>query len=81
MPWRGRNDRNTDAYAFTRNDGDRCRKTSWWLYSRITSEIADNSVAAGFKTKTNSGWNIEVIRWKKTNLITIKGTINGKFTR
>jgi hypothetical protein len=38
----------------------RCRKhLSWWLYSRITSEIVDNSVAAGFKTKTNSGWNID----------------------
>jgi hypothetical protein len=44
--------------AFTRNDGERVvGDLSWWLYSRITSEIV-NTVAAGFKTKTNSGWNI-----------------------
>lgn len=76
----GRNDRNTDAYAFTRNDGERVVESIYpgGYTPRITSEIVDNSVAAGFKTKTNSGWNIDLSNSFGKNKFdyTIKGTLN-----
>lgn len=76
----GRNERNTDAYAFTRNDGERVVESIYpgGFTPRITSKIIDNSIAAGFKTKTASGWNIDLSNAFGQNKFdyTIKGTIN-----
>lgn len=76
----GRNDRNTDAYAFTRNGGERVVESIYagGYTPRITSNIVDNSVAAGFKTKTNSGWNIDLSNSFGNNKFdyNIKGTLN-----
>ncbi len=76
----GRNDRDTDAYAFTRNDGARVVESIYpgGYTPRITSEITDNSVVAGFKTKTTSGWKIDLSNAFGKNIFdyTIKGTLN-----
>lgn len=58
----GRNYRDTDAYAFTRNDGPRVVETVYpgGYTPRITSNIIDNSIAAGFRTKTASGWKVDI---------------------
>jgi len=76
----GRNYRDTDAYAFTRNDGERVVETIYpGGYSpRITSNILDNSFAAGFRTETASGWKIDISNAYGQNLFHyyIKGTIN-----
>ena len=47
----GSNNRDTDAYAFTRNSGERVVESIYpGGYSpRITSKIIDNSTAFGFK--------------------------------
>jgi len=69
----GRNDRNTDAYAFTRNDGERVVESIYpgGYTPRITSKITDNSIAGGFRTKTDSGWKIDLSNaYGKTILIT-----------
>ncbi|KLT70065.1 TonB-dependent receptor [Flavobacterium sp. ABG] len=76
----GRNYRDTDAYAFTRNGGERVVESVYpgGYTPRITSNIVDNSLAAGFKTKTASGWNIDMSNTYGKNLFHyyIKGTIN-----
>jgi iron complex outermembrane recepter protein len=76
----GRDFRNTDAYAFTRNDGARVVESIYpgGYTPRITSSIIDNSIAAGFRTKTNSGWKIDFSNTYGKNFFHyyIKGTIN-----
>ncbi|MEK8179854.1 TonB-dependent receptor [Flavobacterium buctense] len=76
----GRNDRNTDAYAFTRNGGERVVEAIYpgGFTPRITSKIVDNSIAAGFKTETASGWKIDLSNAYGNNNFdyTIKGTLN-----
>ena len=76
----GRNYRDTDAYAFTRNGGERVVESIYpgGFTPRITSIIVDNSIVAGFKTKTSSGWNIDLSNTYGKNKFdyTIKGTLN-----
>ncbi len=76
----GRNFRNTDAYAFTRNDGERVVESIYpgGYTPRITSEIVDNSIAAGIRTKYASGWKMDLSNTFGKNLFHyyIKGTIN-----
>ncbi len=76
----GRNDRNTDAYAFTRNGGERVVESIYpgGFTPRITSKITDNSIAGGFRTKTKSGWKIDLSNAYGKNIFdyNIKGTIN-----
>ncbi len=76
----GRNYRDTDAYAFTRNDGERVVESiySGGFTPRITSNILDNSFAAGIKTETKSGWKIDFSNTYGKNLFHyyIKGTLN-----
>uniref|UniRef100_UPI0025B7DC01 TonB-dependent receptor n=1 Tax=Flavobacterium sp. TaxID=239 RepID=UPI0025B7DC01 len=66
----GRNYRDTDAYAFTRNGGERVVESVYpgGYTPRITSNIIDNSLAAGFRTKTASGWNIDLSNTYGKNL-------------
>ena len=77
----GRNDRNTDAYAFTRNSGQSSVVESVYpggYTPRITSKIIDNSIAFGFKTETANGWKIDLSNAFGKNAFDyrIKGTIN-----
>ena len=76
----GRSDRNTDAYAFTRNSGPIVVESIYpgGYTPRITSKIVDNSIAGGFRTKTESGWKIDLSNaYGKNNFdYTIKGTLN-----
>ncbi|WP_333875982.1 TonB-dependent receptor plug domain-containing protein [Flavobacterium sp.] len=77
----GRNYRDTDAYAFTRNNPSPRIVTAIYpngFTPRITSLIIDNSVAAGFRTKTNSGWNLDISNTFGKNVFHyyIKGTLN-----
>jgi iron complex outermembrane receptor protein len=75
----GRNDRNTDAYAFTRNDGERVVESIYpgGYTPRITSKIIDNSVAFGFKAKAGE-WKIDLSNAYGQNAFDyrIKGTLN-----
>ena len=52
-----RNFRDTNAYAFTKNDGERVVESVYpgGYTPRITLNIIDNSLAAGFRTETGSG--------------------------
>jgi iron complex outermembrane receptor protein len=76
----GRNYRDTDAYAFTRNDGERVVEEVYpgGYTPRITSNIIDNSFAAGIRTQTASGWKIDFSNTYGKNLFHyyVKGTIN-----
>jgi len=76
----GRNYRDTDAYAFTRNGGERVVETVYpgGYTPRITSNIIDQSFAAGFRKQTASGWKIDFSNTFGKNLFHyyIKGTIN-----
>jgi iron complex outermembrane receptor protein len=77
----GRNFRNTDAYAFTRNNPSPRIVTDIYpngFTPRITSLIVDNSISAGFRTKTASGWNVDISNTFGKNLFHyfIKGTLN-----
>ena len=77
----GRNYRDTDAYAFTRDRTTDRNVISIYpdgFTPRITSIITDNSVAAGFRTETESGWKIDVSNtWGKNFFhYYIKGTLN-----
>jgi len=59
----GRNYRDTDAFAFTRNPDDARIVTSIFpngFTPRITSIITDNSVSAGFRTELSSGWKVDI---------------------
>jgi iron complex outermembrane recepter protein len=72
--------RNTDAYAFTRNDGERVVESIYpgGYTPRITSRIIDNSIAAGFRTKSEGGWKIDISNtFGKNNFhYYIEGTLN-----
>lgn len=76
----GRNYRDTDAYAFTRNGGARVVTSIYpnGFTPRITSIIVDNSITAGVRTKTANGWNIDFSNtFGKNNFhYYIKGTLN-----
>lgn len=76
----GRNDRNTDAYAFTRNNGERVVESIYpgGFTPRITSNIIDNSFVAGIRSKTASGWRVDLSNSWGKNIFhyNIKGTIN-----
>ncbi len=76
----GRNYRDTDAFAFTRNGGERVVTEIYpnGFTPRITSNIIDNSVSAGIRTETDSGWKIDFNNtWGKNNFhYFIKGTLN-----
>ncbi|TRO66583.1 TonB-dependent receptor [Christiangramia sabulilitoris] len=77
----GRNYRDTDAFAFTRNNPTARNVVSVYpngFTPRITSIITDNSIAAGFRTTTENGWNIDLSNTWGKNLFHyyIKGTIN-----
>ncbi|PXY40701.1 TonB-dependent receptor [Flavobacterium cheongpyeongense] len=76
----GRNFRDTDAYAFTRNSGPRVVEEIYpgGYTPRITSNIIDNSFAAGFRTQTSGGWKIDLSNTFGKNLFHyyVKGTIN-----
>jgi len=72
--------RNTDAYAFTRNDGERVVESVYpgGYTPRITSKINDNSIAAGIRTETSGGWKMDLSNTFGKNKFhyDIKGTIN-----
>jgi iron complex outermembrane receptor protein len=77
----GRNYRDTDAYAFTRNNPT--ERNVLRIYPngftpRITSIITDNSVTAGFSTQTENGWLVDLSNTYGKNLFHyyIKGTLN-----
>ncbi|MGC1631799.1 MAG: TonB-dependent receptor [Gelidibacter sp.] len=76
----GRNYRDTDAYAFTRNDGERVVESIYpnGYTPRITSIITDNSIVAGLRTETSDGWNIDISNTYGINNFHyyIKGTLN-----
>ena len=77
----GKNYRDTDAYAFTRNSPAPNVVESVYpggYTPRITSIILDNSVTAGVKTTTDSGWKVDISNTYGKNLFhyTIKGTMN-----
>jgi iron complex outermembrane receptor protein len=77
----GRNFRDTDAYAFTRNNPSPRIVTDIYpngFTPRITSLIIDNSISAGFRTQTASGWNLDISNTYGKNLFHyyIKGTLN-----
>jgi len=76
----GINYRDTDAFAFTRNGGERVVESIYpnGFTPRITSIIIDNSIAAGFRTETESGWNIDISNtYGKNNFhYDIQGTLN-----
>ncbi len=76
----GKNYRDTDAYAFTRNDGERVVESIYpgGFTPRITSNILDNSFAAGIRTQTTSGWKIDFSNTFGKNLFHyyVKGTLN-----
>ena len=77
----GRNFRETDAFAFTRNNPTPRNVVSIYpdgFTPRITSVITDNSVSAGVRTQTESGWNIDLNNTYGKNRFHyfIKGTLN-----
>lgn len=77
----GRNYRDTDAFAFTRNPPDARVVTSIYpngFTPRITSIILDGSVSAGIRTETPSGWKLDFNNtYGKNNFnYFIKGTLN-----
>ncbi|AXT59881.1 TonB-dependent receptor [Aquimarina sp. AD10] len=76
----GRNYRDTDAFAFTRNGGERVVSEIFpnGFTPRITSNIIDNSVSAGIRTETSDNWKIDINNtWGKNNFhYFIQGTLN-----
>lgn len=77
----GRNYRDTDAFAFTRNAGDDRAVPSIYpngFTPRITSIITDNSLSAGFRKSLAGGWNADFNNTIGTNVFHyfIKGTNN-----
>jgi iron complex outermembrane receptor protein len=77
----GKNYRDTDAYAFTRNSGGANVVESVYpggYTPRITSIVLDNSVTAGITTETASGWKVDISNTYGINKFhyTIKGTMN-----
>lgn len=60
----GKNHRDTDAYAFTRDPAANDNRTVASLYPngftpRITSIITDNSISAGVRKQTTTGWSVD----------------------
>lgn len=77
----GRNYRDTDAYAFTRNNPTARNVVSIYpdgFTPRITSIIVDKSFSAGMRTETASGWKIDISNTYGINDFHyyIKGTLN-----
>jgi len=76
----GRNFRDTDAFAFTRNGGARVIPEIYpnGFTPRITSIIVDNSVAAGIRTELGNGWKADISNTYGKNDFHyfIKGTLN-----
>ena len=77
----GRNYRDTDAYAFTRNAGDDRAVPSIYpngFTPRITSIITDNSLSAGVRKQLKGDWNVDFNNTVGKNDFhyTIKGTNN-----
>jgi len=77
----GKNYRDTDAYAFTRNSGAANVVESVYpggYTPRITSIVLDNSISAGITTETESGWKVDISNTYGINKFhyTIKGTMN-----
>ena len=76
----GSNFRDTDAYAFTRNDGERVVQSIYpgGYTPRITSKINDNSIVGGIRTETSGGWKLDFSNTLGNNKFdyTIKGTLN-----
>lgn len=77
----GRNYRDTDAYAFTRNAGDDRAVPSIYprgFTPRITSIITDNSMSVGMRKSVGDGWSADFNNtYGKNNFhYTIKGTNN-----
>lgn len=76
----GSNFRDTDAYAFTRNDGERVVQSIYpdGYTPRITSKINDNSIVAGISTETSGGWKLDLSNALGQNKFhyNIEGTIN-----
>ncbi len=76
----GRNYRDTDAFAFTRNGGARVIPSIYpnGFTPRITSNIIDNSVSVGVRTELGDEWNADISNsWgKNTFHYFIKGTLN-----
>jgi iron complex outermembrane receptor protein len=77
----GRNYRDTDAYAFTRNNPTARNVVSIYpdgFTPRITSIITDVSLASGFRTKTDNGWLVDISNTYGKNYFHyfIKGTLN-----
>lgn len=76
-----RNFRDTDAYAFTRNNPTERNVLSIYpngFTPRITSNITDNSLSAGIRTETENEWKIDFNHtYGKNNFhYFIKGTLN-----
>ncbi len=70
----GRGDRNTDAYAFTRDapgaDGDSRSVPSLYpngFNPHITSRIIDNSITGGVRHKGDNGWNADFSHTRGSN--------------
>ncbi|HAT63438.1 MAG TPA: TonB-dependent receptor, partial [Flavobacteriaceae bacterium] len=76
----GRNYRDTDAYAFTRNGGARVIPSIYpnGFTPRITSNIIDNSISFGVRTDLGNEWKADISNtWGKNNFhYFIKGTLN-----
>ncbi len=77
----GRNYRDTDAFAFTRNNPTERNVISRYpdgFTPRITSIITDNSISAGFKTELDNGWKVDFSNtYGKNNFhYFIKGSLN-----
>ncbi len=76
----GRNYRDTDAFAFTRNQGERVVVSKFpnGFTPRITSNIIDNSLSVGIKSELKNGWEVDLSNsYGKNNFhYFIKGTLN-----
>ena len=76
----GRNFRDTDAFAFTRNGGARVIPSIYpdGFTPRITSNITDNAVTGGIRTELGNEWNVDISNtYGKNNFhYFIKGTLN-----
>ena len=76
----GRNYRDTDAYAFTRNGGARVVTDIYpnGFTPRITSIITDNSYAVGVRTELGNDWKVDLSNSYGQNVFHyyIKGTLN-----
>ena len=76
----GRNYRDTDAYAFTRNGGERVVQSIYpgGYTPRITSNIVDNAITGGFRTQFGNGLKMDFSNTYGTNkfIYRIKNTLN-----